>query len=148
MHYELKDITPQPSEIEIAGKKYQMRVFTLDDAIYFDEKYGSAVFYTRMRTRATAMYAEIAYRLITPCEWPTFADFAKSMTPQAAAQADLINKTMAAAGQKLEAVADDADSIAAEPANGGQGDKPATFQKTDILGAVILFIKSLLRLKR
>ena len=145
MKYELRDVIPQAQDILIAGKNYKLNVFTLDDAAYFDEKYGTAKFYLLMKTAPVAIFTEIAYKLITPCEWVTLTDFRKTMTPQEAAANDLIGKTMLTVGQSIAEVKEDGDDITVE---GGDAIKAQTFQKNNILRKIILFIKSLLRFKR
>ena len=145
MRYELKDVLPTAQDIEIGGKTYSLNIYTLDDAAYFDNIYGTTKFYLLMKNAPVMIFSEIAYRLIDNAQasWATLADFRKSMTPQDAAKNRLIEKTMATVGQALAAIPEDGD----DAEQGGEAVKPVSFQKINILRKVIIFIKSLLRVK-
>lgn len=104
MEYTLSEIEPAASTVML-DKEYKLRVFNVNDAVFFEQKYGSGYYLKKLKESPTSILTEIAYMLINYDEdgnklelFKSIQDFRKMLNIRMLNKSNLLDKTMEAYG--------------------------------------------------
>jgi hypothetical protein len=109
-----QDISPEGFAATIKGKIYDFGIYTLSDAIYFEDKYGPVGMTELIKNHPSKIIHEIAWKCLKDkTDFPTFENFTDALSISAARKIDFTSKVLKLLGlclpMKLEEDSPDSD---------------------------------------
>lgn len=111
-----KSIAPEGFTASINGKAYEFGIYTLGDAIWFEDKYGPVGITELIQKHPSRIIHEIAWRTLkNKTDFPTFESFTEALTIGEVQKIDFTAKVLKVLGVCLETQIEESD-----PASNGE----------------------------